>query len=36
MKHDDMARLLEAILSLKTKEELEHFFAEKYAILRAY
>ncbi|MBQ6959455.1 MAG: hypothetical protein IJP78_00595 [Clostridia bacterium] len=28
MKHDDMARLLEAILSLKTKEELEHFFED--------
>ena len=28
MKHDDMARLLEAILSLKTKEELECFFED--------
>ena len=28
MKHDDMARLLEAILALKTKEELEHFFED--------
>ena len=28
MKHDDMARLLDAILALKTKEELEHFFED--------
>ena len=26
MTHDDMSRLLDAILSLKTKEELERFF----------
>lgn len=26
--HDDMTRLLAAILSLKTKEELEHFFED--------
>ena len=28
MTHDDMSRLLEAILALKTKEELEHFFED--------
>ncbi len=28
MTHDDMTRLLEAIQSLKTKEELEHFFED--------
>lgn len=26
--HDDMSRLLEAILSLKTREELERFFED--------
>lgn len=26
--HDDMTSLLEAILALKTKEELEHFFED--------
>ena len=26
MKHDDMTRLLDAILCLKTKDELECFF----------
>ena len=28
MTHDDMTRLMEAILSLKTKEELERFFED--------
>ena len=28
MKHDDMSRLLEAVLSLKNKEELERFFED--------
>ncbi len=28
MTHDDMSRLLEAILSLKNKEELERFFED--------
>ncbi len=28
MTHDDMSRLLEAILSLKTKDELERFFED--------
>ena len=28
MTHDDMTRLLEAILSLKTKDELERFFTD--------
>ena len=28
MTHDDMTHLLEAILSLKTKEELERFFVD--------
>ena len=28
MTHDDMTRLLDAILSLKTKDELERFFTD--------